>query len=59
MNNKKTPERCEATLCCQATAALQIEVAKETTATDRCLSELLKTRTQDTENKQEHENKNT
>lgn len=41
MNDEKNPKQCGATLCCKATAELQIQVEKEKTAEDKSLAELL------------------
>lgn len=41
MNNKETPEKCGATLCCKATAELQIQIENEKNTQDKCLAELL------------------
>lgn len=59
MNNKDTPEKCEATLCCKATAELQVQIEREKTAEDKSLAELLNN--QDTKicEKTEDANKNT
>lgn len=41
MNNKDKPTKCEAEVCCKATAKLQMEVAKEIMEEDKSLLELL------------------
>lgn len=55
MNNKDAPEKCGATLCCKATAELQIQVEQEKTAPDKSLAELVN----NLENTAADENKNT
>lgn len=41
MNDEKKPQQCGATLCCKATAELQLQVEKEKTVEDKSLAELL------------------
>lgn len=44
MNDEKNPQQCEATLCCRATAQLQMQVDSEQTVEDKSLAELLATK---------------
>lgn len=59
MNNKNTPEKCGATLCCKATAELQVQIEREKTEEDKSLAELLNNQDTKTCENTKDENKNT
>lgn len=47
MNTKDNPEKCGATLCCKATAQLQMQVQEEKSVADKSLAELLESKDKD------------
>lgn len=59
MNNKDTPEKCGATLCCKATAELQVQIEHEKTLEDKSLADLLNNQDKKICENTEDENKNT
>ena len=46
-NNKQEPQKCEAKMCCKATAKLENQIAEELVQLDQSLDELLKAKKQE------------